>query len=173
MVFVFSLSVVSMSSMVSSEILSSISFILLAMLVSMTPDLFPRFSISRVAYLLFLFNVFISLFRFWMLLFNSFTCLLVFSDVSLRASTCISLRELFMWYLRSSSINRTNGFKSKTWFSGVLGYSVLAVVGDLGSDVARLSWFLFLRFLCLLLAILLSLILVDLVSDCSLLSCSS
>ena len=38
-------------------------------------------------------------------------------------------------------------FKSESCFSGVLGYPGLAVVGVLGSEDAKWSWFLLVRFL--------------------------
>ena len=60
---VFSLAAVLISSMVSSksQILSSISYILLLLLASVTPDLLPRFSLSRVASLCGFYIVSISL----------------------------------------------------------------------------------------------------------------
>jgi hypothetical protein len=100
-----------MFSMVSSapEILSSIPCFIFVMLASMTLHLFPRFSNSKVVSLFDFFTVSISIFRSWMTLFISFTCLIVFSCNSLRdfcvyslkASIClpmfyISLRELFL-----------------------------------------------------------------------------
>jgi len=73
-----------------------------------------------------LFTFSISIFRSWMFLFNSFTCLVVFSCISfrnlcvssLRASAClpvfcyISLKGLFMFFLKSSTILMRCDFKS-------------------------------------------------------------
>jgi hypothetical protein len=117
------------------------------MLAFVTPDFFPRFSISRVVSLCDFFIVFISIFRSSMVLFNSFLCLVVFSYnslrdfcfSSLRASSylsvfsCISLRELFMSFLKSSIIIMRLDFKSESCFSSVLGYTGLPVVRELDS----------------------------------------
>ena len=83
--FVFYLIVVPIFSMESSAsvILSSMSCILVLMLASMVPDFLPRYSISSVALLWVFFIVSTSLFRSWMVLLNSITCLVVFSFNSL------------------------------------------------------------------------------------------
>jgi hypothetical protein len=61
---------------------------------------------------------------------------------SLSASTClhvfffISLRALFMTFLKFSIIAMRCNFQSESCFSALLGYPGLAVVGGLGSDDA-------------------------------------
>jgi hypothetical protein len=114
--FALSLLVVPMFSMESSatEILSSISCILLLMLASMVPDIFPRVSLSRVVSLWVFFIVSTSLLDLGWFYFNSITCLVLFfcnslrefCVSSLRASTCLavffcnSLRDFCASYLR-------------------------------------------------------------------------
>ena len=56
-------------------------------------------------------------------------------------------------------------FKPKSCFSGMFGNPLVAVVGELGYGVARLSCFPLLRFFHFPLAILLSVIIGDLVTD--------
>ena len=60
------------------------------------------------------------------------TCLAVF---------CISLSELLMPFLKYSTSIMRYDFKSKSCFSGVLGYPGLVVVGLLVSDDAEWSGF--------------------------------
>jgi hypothetical protein len=130
------------------ETLSYISCILLLMLASMVPDFFPKVFISSIASLWVFFIVSTSLFRYWMVLFNSITCLVMFSCnslrdfcvSSLRSSTylavfsCISSSELLNSFLMSSTIIMRYSFKSRSSFSGVLGCPGLGGVGVLHSD---------------------------------------
>jgi hypothetical protein len=81
--FVFSLTDMSISSYTRDSLLY------LLFLYSVTPDLFSRFFMSKAAFLCDLFIVSTYIFRFWTVLFKSFTCLIVFS--------CISLRELWFY----------------------------------------------------------------------------
>ena len=85
-----SLTEVSISSLVSStsEFLSSITCILLVMLASVVTVLFPRFAILRISSVFIFFIASISTFRSCTVVFISFTCLIVFS--------CMSLRDLFV-----------------------------------------------------------------------------
>jgi hypothetical protein len=122
----------------------------------MVPYFFPCISILRVVSLCVFFNVYTSIFRSWMVLFNSTTRLVVFPCntfryfcvSSLRASTCftvfsfISLSELLILFLKSSTAIMRYDFISESCFSGMLGYPGLTVVGVLGSDDAQWTWFL-------------------------------
>jgi hypothetical protein len=74
-----------------------------------------------------------------------------------------------MSFLKSSIIIMRCDFKSEFWFSGVLGYPGIAVVGELGSNDAKYLWFLLLMFLLLPLTIWISLVLSGLaISGCRL-----
>jgi hypothetical protein len=116
-----------------------------------SPDLFPRFSNSRVVSLCYFFIVSLYIFKSWVAFFISFTCLIVFSCnslrdfcvSSLRASSClpvffcISLRELLMAFIKSSIIIMRSDFRSESCFSSVMVYPGLAMVGELGADDAK------------------------------------
>jgi hypothetical protein len=64
-----------------------------------------------------------------------------------------------MPFLKSSTTIMRYDVKSVSYFSGVLGFPGLVVLGILGSDDAQCSWFLLVRFLRLPFAIWKSLVL--------------
>ena len=136
---------------------SSISCILLVILTSVTPHLFPRVSISWFASICVFFIVSTSTFRSWIISFNSFTCLPLFFY--------ISFSELLISSLKDSIIFMRKDFRTDSWFSGMLVYLAFVVVGQLVSDDAHKFWFLLLMVLYLLFTIWISLVLVGL-GDC-------
>ena len=102
------------------------------MLVSVVPDLFPRFSISRVVSICDLAVVSISIFQvldcfvqflhlldyIFLYFFKGFICFL-FTYFYL--FDCTSLRGLFISLLKASIISMRWAFRSESCFSGVLG----------------------------------------------------
>ena len=56
---------------------------------------------------------------------------------SLRASACVSVRELFMSFLKSSIIIMRCNFKSESCFSAVFGYPGYVAVGEVDPDDAK------------------------------------
>jgi hypothetical protein len=143
----------------------------LVMLASVAPDLFPRFSISRLSPFFYFFIAFISIFRSWTIWFNSFTYLIVFFCISLRICFLFKgfylLTFVFLYFFKGVIYIFFKGlylfvrlnFRLGSSFSGVLWYPELAVVGELGSANATLYWILLLSFLLLPLTIWLFLIL--------------
>jgi hypothetical protein len=81
----------------------------------------------------------------------------------------ISLRELFLSFLKSSIIIMRSDFRTESGFSHVLGYPWHAVLEKLDSDDTKYPWFRLLMFLPLPLAIWLSLMAAGLAtSECGL-----
>jgi hypothetical protein len=86
----------------------------------------------------------ISIFRSWVVLFNTITCLVVFSCNSLRdfsvssskASSCLPVFSC-IYFLKSSIIIMRSDFRCMSCFSGVMVYPGLALVGEFGSDDAK------------------------------------
>ena len=135
--FAFSLIVVFMFSMEFSapEILSSISCILLLMLKIYGPDFSPKICISRVVFLCDFFIVFTSIFRSWMVLFNSFSCLLVFSFNSLKDFCVSSLRLLAVYLLlRLFSTSKEDTTRSDSSQQPLLQERIDAATGTPGTQ---------------------------------------
>jgi hypothetical protein len=121
----FSLTVVSISSIVSSmpEILSSIC-VLLVMFASVVPVLFPRFSISRVSSVCVFFIASIFIFRYYTVLFIFlllFDCIFLYF---LKGFVC-----LFFFSLKVSIICISLNSRSSSCASSMLGYLGLCIVG--------------------------------------------
>ena len=92
---------------------SAISCILLVILTSVIPNLFPRFSIYGFAYICVFFTVPTSTFRSWITISNTFPCLPVF--------LCISVSELLIKSSpKDSIIIMRYDFRSAFWFPGDL-----------------------------------------------------
>ena len=108
---------------------------------------------------------------------HSLCCVIVFSCSSLSnycvssvgGSICLSvfssccLRELFIHISKISIIMVEKDLEPEPHFYGVFYKPLLAVVGELGSNVVRLSWFPLLKFSCFSPAIMLSVIMCGLV----------
>lgn len=143
-----------------SEIFSSNSCMLLVLLVCVVPVLFPGCSIPRVAsicvfFFLFLFLHLEQLYSFPLPDNCIFLICLRDSFISsLRASIYLCFLYIFIFSLKACVIFMRWHLMSESYFSCVLRYSALAVVGELNSDGAIFYWLLFIMFLCLSFAIL-------------------
>jgi hypothetical protein len=136
--------------MVSSmpEISPSMSCILLFMLAYLAPDLSPMFSIFRflpfVISLLVLFP-FLGLGPFCLIHLPVTLYFLILVKVFI----CFFLKGFYLFMFFCLSLRKFLYIRSESCSSRMLAYLGLAVVGELGSNCAKLHWFLLLIILCL------------------------